>query len=412
MVVIGNFQRVAGKVRPQVAVLDLTGRQARLAGWQTRRYGLPRSTCGRRVDSFVRDVAFSPDGRAFVVTTAGAFSGGARARTLCDTIAAWRTTSGRRPLWVAYTGGDSTMGVAVASDAVYVGGHQRWVNNPYGHGVRGPGAVPRSGITALDPHNGLPLSWNPGRQRGYGAQALLVTAEGLWVGSDTTLLAGQRRGRLALLPHAGGSTVPRVRPAGLPNDLFVVRNGRLLRRPVDARGAPTGQGQVIDRSGYWTGVRGAFLVGDTLYVGRRNGTLHHRLLDPDTGALGEARTVNLHDGRDGRRIPFPVPRLTGMFFVPSSHQLYYTVAGDERLFRRAFTPESRVVGALTDTVATGGLDLSRVTGMTLAGGRVIYGSRDGRLRSARFTRGRLVGTPRVLSRDGPWRVRGFAVPSW
>jgi hypothetical protein len=169
---------------------------------------------------------------------------------------------------------------------------------------------------------------------------------------------------------------------------------------------------VVDRSGYWTGVRGAFLVGDTLYVGRRNGTLHHRLLDPDTGALGEARTVNLHDGRDGRRIPFPVPRLTGMFFVPSSHQLYYTVAGDERLFRRAFTPESRVVGALTDTVATGGLDLSRVTGMTLAGGRVIYGSRDGRLRSARFTRGRLVGTPRVLSRDGPWRVRGFAVPSW
>ena len=159
---------------------------------------------------------------------------------------------------------DHALGDVVVGQRPHVGQLQRW-----GHALRrrdhrqrrlrrrppalvqqlfqgdqaGPGAVPREGIAALDPVNGLPLSWNPGRARGVGAQALHATAQGLWVGSDTNSLGGERHARIAFLPLAGGTTVPAVAAARLPNDLFLAERtdgpGALLRRSVDATGAPT-----------------------------------------------------------------------------------------------------------------------------------------------------------------------------
>ena len=41
------------------------------------------------------------------------------------------TGSGLEPTWADYTGGDSLTAVAVTGRAIYVGGHQRWMNNTF-----------------------------------------------------------------------------------------------------------------------------------------------------------------------------------------------------------------------------------------------------------------------------------------
>ena len=102
---------------------------------------------------------------------------------------------------------------------VYIGGHQRWVNNPtpFPKGDNdGPGAVERYGIVALDPLSGVPLSWNPGRDRGRGVEALHATDEFLFVGNDTDLFNGEIRQRLALLGVAGGRPNPQPVDVELP----------------------------------------------------------------------------------------------------------------------------------------------------------------------------------------------------
>ncbi len=264
LVAVGNFSTVGGQTRSQVAMLDTPANgAAAVASWATKRYDRAHNNCAGVFDTFVRDVDFSPDGSFFVVSTTGAFAGGAGSGTLCDTAARWETGStGNDPTWVNYSGGDTLYGVAVTGSAVYVGGHQRWMNNSFQGDQAGPGAVPRSGIAALDPVNGLPLSWNPGRSRGVGAQALFATAQGLWVGSDTTVIAKQTRGRIALMPLAGGRPVPAVASAGLPNDLFLAQRtsasaSNVLHR-INAAGSAL-QGEGAD----WTGDSGLVSGGNT-----------------------------------------------------------------------------------------------------------------------------------------------------
>ncbi|WP_214327298.1 hypothetical protein [Nonomuraea sediminis] len=195
LVVDGSFTTLDGRSRPQLGVID-TG-TGKVADWRTEAY-VP--TCMDTFPSYVRGLDLSPDGRYFVVVSTGGPRGGNR---LCDSAVRFETyAKGQRiaPTWVNKTGGDSLYAVSATGAAVYVGGHQRWMNNPLGHDSAGPGAVPREGIAAIDPRTGKALAWNPGRERGIGVKAFLAYSGGLLVGSDTTRLGREYHARLGMFP--------------------------------------------------------------------------------------------------------------------------------------------------------------------------------------------------------------------
>ncbi|MFB9803683.1 hypothetical protein [Streptomonospora salina] len=201
LVVAGTFTRIEDRRRYQIAVIDTAARPAAPADWSTESYAAPCDYGA--IHTYMRGIDFAPDGSYFTVVTAG----GPKAEPgLCKTAARWETYAGAdaEPTWVNHTGGDSLYAVEATGPAVYVGGHQRWMDNPEGDHDAGPGAVERSGIAALDPRTGRALAWNPGRTRGHGAEALTSAPEGLYVGSDTTRLAGTYRGRLGLFPVPSG----------------------------------------------------------------------------------------------------------------------------------------------------------------------------------------------------------------
>jgi hypothetical protein len=195
LIIDGTFTQVAGQRRYQIAMIDTSG-TPKLDSWSTERYATP---CSSSFDTYMRGIDFAPDGSYFVVVTTGAPHGTAQ---LCDSAARWETKSGagQNPTWVNWTGGDTLLSVAVTGVAVYVGGHQRWQDNPQGHDSAGPGAVSRPGIAALNPTGGKALSWNPTRTRGHGVETLVPTSSGLYVGSDTDQLGHEYHGRIGMFP--------------------------------------------------------------------------------------------------------------------------------------------------------------------------------------------------------------------
>jgi PKD repeat protein len=220
LAIIGNFMQVAGQDRVEAAMIDLSTSPATVSNWQTDRF---KPRCYSVFKFVVRDVEFSPDGSYFAIGTTGGYGSGSP--TLCDSVTRWETSAtgtALNPTWINYTGGDSTYTVTPTSSAIYVGGHQRWWNNPSRADAAGPGAVERTGIGALDPVNGLPLDWNPGRERGQGVFDMLATTEGLFIGSDTDRVNGEYHGRLAFFPLTGGAAVPQPKAPTLPVNVYSV----------------------------------------------------------------------------------------------------------------------------------------------------------------------------------------------
>jgi len=201
LVAIGNFTAVNCATRWQAFMLDLGPTIATLNPWYYQ--PLENACAASSLPAYLRDVDFSPDGSFFVFVSTGFIpkSGGV-GRDLCDAAARFETAVPQpsRPTWINYTGGDTLHSVAITGAAVYVQGHQRWLDNPFGVDSAGPGAVSREGIGAIDPTVGKALSWNPGKTRGVGGKDLLVTSSGLWVGSDGTRFAGEYRARIAFCP--------------------------------------------------------------------------------------------------------------------------------------------------------------------------------------------------------------------
>lgn len=432
LVAIGNFSEVDGLSRVQIAMLDLTSSPVSVASWETDEFpaykpGSTLSYCQSTFSSYMRDVDFSPDGSYFAVVTTGAN----RPNRLCDTTSRWETydsDSGLKPSWVSWTGGDSIISVAATGAAVYIGGHQQWVNNPYipqDCGVctnPGPGGIAREGIAALDPLNGLPFSWNPGRSRGLGVLAFLSTDEGLWAGSDTDRLADENHPKLGFFPTAGGTTIKTNDPYTLPGQLYNMDllSGELFRRSYDL--TTMGATQTVPAGVDWRTTRGAFALNGSLFYGSSDGNLYERTFDGDQ--VGPATKINLHGLEvapefhtfliPGTSEPVPslaqhLKAMTGMFF--DQGRIYYTVRGDARLYYRGFTPESRTVGASLYVASTGnGVRWANIRGMTLASGKLIYANTKGKLFQVDFAE-TPSGTPQVIG--GPavdginWASRGI-----
>ena len=434
LVAAGNFTVVGGQTRWQVALVDVASQPAKVLDWQTDRFDdrdQGQYRCSAAFDSHPRDVDVSPDGAYFVIVTTGAYTSRG---SLCDTASRWELSargSDLMPTWVDYSGGDSFTAVAITGAAVYVGGHPRWLNNPKSDGSNqmatpGPGSVTREGIAALDPASGLPLPWNPGRERGEGAWAIASTPDGLWVGSDTDKIGGwtgtgcegcEFHQKLAFFPLAGGATVTQPQPVGLPAELLSVGPAGLVKRSFD--GAALGAPVTLGAAGEGSRVRGAFWLGGLLYEGRDDGRLMRWNYDGTT--FGEPAEVDLrglppsHQTHNAIVYGFPVANVTGMFY--DSGRLYYTVAGDRRLFYRYFLSQPNVaddvVGAQV-LVASGdgdGLDWSRVQGMTAAGGAIFW-SEGADLRRVDFAGGRpRPGTVTAVARGVSLDARGlFLLP--
>lgn len=253
MIVVGNFRTANALPRVQAAMVDLTTSPAQVRpDWKTTRF---EPLCFNwAFDTYMRGVSMSPDGSFFVINTTGGANGG----TLCDSASRWETTgSGTdvQPTWANFAGGDTFFGVTVTNNAVYVGGHMRWLNNPNGGDYASAGAVARPGLGALDPVSGRPLDWNPGRNpRGVGAFAMFATTDGLWVGSDTNFIGNRqyRRERIAFFPYAGGTPQVSQTTQSLPARVWVGKNDPgttdVLYR-VNAGGATVG---AVDNGPDWS----------------------------------------------------------------------------------------------------------------------------------------------------------------
>ncbi len=194
----------------------------------------------------IRDMEVSPDGRFFVLTSQGGDTG-----FQCDTITRFEITNeGTRPTWVSRAF-DSVFSVGIADDAIYVGGHFRYLVSPTApsafpgdNGPNGvevtrqfrqwyiadadglvdgavefrqdlldPGFVFRSRqLGALDPNTGFGIpTWDPGSDAAKGVLALTVTDRGLLLGQDNGRVNDINTGRAAFFDENPNVGNPRCR---------------------------------------------------------------------------------------------------------------------------------------------------------------------------------------------------------
>ncbi len=204
LVAVGNFTTVDGQNRQRAFMLALGSAGASLRAWYYQPLNRKCSADGPSLQAYLEDVDFSPDGSYFVFVSTGFVPSTELeiGTALCDAAARFETNNPApsSPTWINYTGGDTLHSVAVTGAAVYVQGHSRWLDNPYGQNAAGPGAVSRPGIGAIDPLTGKALEWNPIKPAAQGGHDFLVTQAGLWVVSDSLRFNGQYHRGIAFAP--------------------------------------------------------------------------------------------------------------------------------------------------------------------------------------------------------------------
>ena len=287
LVLGGRFGTIAGaggSVPAPTAVIDISNpAAAQLTAHRSSGYTIAQ---GGLAD--LQDIGISPDGTAIGL----AFGTATRSDYVFLTAA---TDAAVTPRW-NHSMRDSSFGVAVSNNAVYVGGH---FCKPAG----GPGAAelmaPRAGIAsdctgtstgwptagvwrsklaALSLTDGTPLAWNPGNASYRGASELTVTSRGLLVGYDGERTSGIRTGALAFL-DLGGALDDQTAPS--PVTFTAPAAGGTVGNPVRISGSATDD---IGLAGYRVVVRatgGLYLQADGTL-----GSARYQFVKPATAAAG------------------------------------------------------------------------------------------------------------------------------
>ena len=362
LVVVGNFTSVNGASRSQIAKFDISGPTYAARELEHRPV---RGQLLASFETYMTDVEYSPNGQFFVVSTTGAFGGAddsMKGTSGCDVVARFESngTGAATPAtWTAYTGGDTTWTVEVTDNVVYAGGHQRWQNNPTAGDRVAQGAVSREGIAALNPVNGMSYSWNPTRTRGVGVQDMLATSQGLWVGSDTDRIGKnyEYHSNIALMPLAGGKTLPVMSNPTLPATIYSVNSGgsQLTRREFNGTTATTPT-NAPNGSVSWGSTVGAFMSNGTLYTAASNGEVTKRTFDGST--YGASSVVNTADQLAAQTDwhNTDVPSLTSLFYLQRRDVLHQVrdrpPCIDGASSRRATSSASSASRSLRSAVST------------------------------------------------------------
>ena len=419
LAVSGSFRKIANKTRQQLALIDLSTTRPSLANWSTDLYTPNCSSASTASGSYIRGLAISPDSSYVVVSTTGAYVG---VDTMCDTAARFdlpptATGDNLSYTWRAKTGGDTLWASEVTEAAVYVGGHQRWMNNPRpspGGDNDGPGSVERYGIAALDPLTGVPLSWNPGRDRGRGAEAIVATDDHLFVGHDTDLWnvadSSIIRQRLAQLPVAGGTANPQPVEVDLPVNLYLTDGSSLKRASFD--GATVGSPSTVFNSESWSSNRGGFVQDGKLhYFGPSSNFWSRPFSDSSVGTPTNLSTtvgyVDTNYNLTPNDQPYGVAETTAATYADG--RIYYLKSGDSRLYQRGYSLESGIVEGSEQIASSGSWSSAR--GLNMIGDWLYAAWSDGRLYRFYAPGGRVDYSSRTLVDNGSsvnWaNVRGF-----
>ncbi len=284
LLVVHTARKIANQDRYGVGLINTTTNA--LLPWRTRLWEDNLQFVGGIQRIYAGDIA--PNDQYFVVTSG---SGGDRP-PINDTAIAFPLAGDDlvQPQWISRAF-DSLYSVAIAENAVYIGGHFSWnesqtapdpwpglddVGYGTGQGLSGYGlgdaVVRRDHIGALDPSNGKAIEWNPGSNSYEGNKAMLVTPRGLFAGGDATTQGGYNVGRVAFYDF---NSIP----AASPYDTTIAT-------PIEGQVKPAGQEFTITGAATATGnslkrVQVEIVDMDT-----------NRYLQPDLTTWGAAAIIN------------------------------------------------------------------------------------------------------------------------
>jgi hypothetical protein len=207
--VMGDFTSVGGLGRQQIFMLNLATSPAKVTGWSSPQFdgskgeatpsnptnGYPYE-CATVEPYYVKAAGWSPnDSEVYIGTTGYHPNGWPVGQTprngLCDAAAAFPATQTEvLANWINYTGCDSLYAVSADNNAAYFAGHERFSMNSDDCDALGPGGYNAPGLEGLQPSTGdlyVNTAGTAGyysRDRGLGADDMLLTSAGLWIASD------------------------------------------------------------------------------------------------------------------------------------------------------------------------------------------------------------------------------------